>query len=61
MLSDLKVSGHVEVRAGLNAPSGAGYFLTLWRIGGRSMDRLNAPSGAGCFLTPDNSQARRCH
>ena len=36
----------------LNAPSGAGCFLTLMAI--RSVpeiEGLNAPSGAGCFLT----------
>ena len=38
---------------GLNAPSGAGCFLTDWGpLGCRSEVRLNAPSGAGCFLTP---------
>ena len=39
--------------ARLNAPCGAGCFLTCGR-GGRSggASRLNAPSGAGCFLTP---------
>ena len=37
---------------GLNAPSGAGCFLTDWGpLGCRSEVRLNAPSGAGCFLT----------
>ena len=53
MLSDtwLTESGQLFKR-GLNAPSGAGCFLT-----GKSGEwlnehsRLNAPSGAGCFLT----------
>ena len=37
----------------LNAPSGAGCFLTATVIStGTSCRRLNAPSGAGCFLTP---------
>ena len=40
--------GHV----GLNAPCGAGCFLTLRAMGGtRRSQSLNAPSGAGCFLT----------
>ena len=37
----------------LNAPSGAGCFLTIRRrvISLAVGYRLNAPSGAGCFLT----------
>ena len=38
----------------LNAPSGAGCFLTgkIQELKEESQKRLNAPSGAGCFLTP---------
>jgi len=37
---------------GLNAPSGAGYFLTFdSETLDLMVDCLNAPSGAGCFLT----------
>ena len=36
----------------LNAPSGAGCFLTEGRDIVRVIECLNAPSGAGCFLTP---------
>ena len=35
----------------LNAPSGAGCFLTGQTHVQRYRLRLNAPSGAGCFLT----------
>jgi len=36
----------------LNAPSGAGCFLTRSSImDAYNITRLNAPSGAGCFLT----------
>ena len=42
---------------GLNAPSGAGCFLTVHGLGiGGIILSLNAPSGAGCFLTPDYAQ-----
>ena len=38
--------------ASLNAPSGAGCFLTCTRgKEGAMFFRLNAPSGARCFLT----------
>ena len=53
MLSDYLQTGLMNGSAlSLNAPSGAGCFLTLGGI----MDAflvvsLNAPSGAGCFLT----------
>ena len=37
----------------LNAPSGAGCFLTAYSFHDtRRWTGLNAPSGAGCFLTP---------
>ena len=36
----------------LNAPSGAGFFLTMHGTAVPCVvKRLNAPSGAGCFLT----------
>ena len=39
-------------KLGLNAPSGAGCFLTRpGRCQRPPLPGLNAPSGAGCFLT----------
>ena len=56
MLSDYTLYAVDEKELRLNAPSGAGCFLTgevntswLVKFG------LNAPSGAGCFLTPRTS------
>ena len=45
-----------KTETGLNAPSGAGCFLTL-EMGSvsSSWTCLNAPSGAGCFLTGSGS------
>ena len=38
--------------SGLNAPSGAGCFLTgIGALMASAASGLNAPSGAGCFLT----------
>ena len=53
MLSDGElVADDSKVTFSLNAPSGAGCFLTLPTPTGGSVARcLNAPSGAGCFLT----------
>ena len=54
MLSDLTFPTLLErLPTSLNAPSGAGCFLTCARDGytGTKTCRLNAPSGAGCFLT----------
>ena len=43
--------------ARLNAPSGAGCFLTYRVDSGRLFgDGLNAPSGAGCFLTASDEE-----
>ena len=54
MLSDVQLwSPPSPVQAGLNAPYGAGYFLTDYgeSLLARGSIRLNAPSGAGYFLT----------
>ena len=53
MLSDRgTVSAAALDGVGLNAPSGAGYFLiSQQRSGDNVPTGLNAPSGAGCFLT----------
>ena len=46
------------VQLSLNAPSGAGCFLTRSRVSTLLTSRpsLNAPSGAGCFLTQDDQR-----
>ena len=45
---------------GLNAPSGAGCFLTYQeQVQTGLYMSLNAPSGAGCFLTRRASRVRR--
>ena len=52
MLSDLIAKIDEDDSDCLNAPSGAGCFLTLRKIYPPHKEkRLNAPSGAGCFLT----------
>ena len=55
MLSDGElVADDSKVTFSLNAPSGAGCFLTWTSLStGAIVSGLNAPSGAGCFLTTD--------
>ena len=44
----------------LNAPSGAGCFLTpTASAAAPALSRLNAPSGAGCFLTRNQDERQR--
>ena len=48
-----------EAAQSLNAPSGAGCFLTFPDFSTQVVteESLNAPSGAGCFLTRSHAQA----
>ena len=58
-LSDVSLASPRGTRRSLNAPSGAGCFLTKTISPDMSSNpRLNAPSGAGCFLTPEDRGPR---